>query len=883
MFIDKLPFFACVFHSENSLNLADIGISAIWRLFFVGKNQGYVNFLAVEPEIFSERAKRKFVRVIEEADGNEVFFVGSFGDGDVIENLRVVARGNNYSVPAVLDSAKSGEVIIHNHPSGNLTPSDQDIRMASVFGNRGVGFYISSNDASHVYIVVERFKQAETRKLDTQVIRHLLMPDGRVAESLGSNYEMREEQIGMLDAVSSAFNEDLISIIEAGTGTGKTLSYLIPSVYWSLLNGERVVISTNTINLQEQLSQKDIPLVHSSLAEDFKHTLVKGMGNYICLLRADALREGMFEFAEDDEIKILSDILDWSKVTRDGSLSDLNFTPSEGAWDKVSAESDSCLRVRCPQYSNCFFYKARREVASSQIIVANHHLVFSDLAIRGAGEESEAGILPPYKRIIFDEAHHIVDAATSHFGMRTTKFGILRALRRLKRKGSSGEVRGLIFYTANLTARLKKYFKKGVLDKVLRRIEQRLSPQVDMLEERVWGTFDELYYFCLPVVEAKEGSKNEVKLRITEEVFEMPAWEEIHNKFSILSKELRELFDEIRSLMDVVTEFEAEADVAKLLIEYKGVGNKVGYFSEVIDSFLNREEDGYIRWVEGREGKGGILSGIGLSPLDVSPRLRERLYSGCNTVVMTSATMAVGDDFDFLKSGLGLTDNERVAEHILPSSFDYYRQALLAIPNDMPEPTDIHYPLRVPPVILDAVEAAAGDALILFTSYSLLESVYLEIGKQLESAGLPTLKQGSLPRARLLDRFRKEGNSVLFATDSFWEGVDVPGEALRLVIITRLPFRVPTDPIIEARVEYMERQGLDPFLEYTVPVAVLKFKQGFGRLIRSREDKGAVVVLDKRIITRPYGRFFLGSLPKCAKILGNTDEVIEKLKSFFNS
>ncbi len=835
----------------------------------------------MKSDIFSKNARKEFVKVIREADGNEVFFVASFGDGDVIEKVRVIARGNNYSVPAVVESAKSGEVVIHNHPSGNLTPSDQDIQMASVFGNRGVGFYIANNDASRVYAVVERFKKVEVRQLDTEGIKQLLMANGKVAESLGSNYEMREEQIAMLDAVSSAFNQNLISIIEAGTGTGKTLSYLIPSVYWSLLNGERVVISTNTINLQEQLSEKDIPLVHGSLDEEFKHSLVKGMGNYLCLLRADTISEGLLEFAEDDEIEILNDIVEWSRVTKDGSLSDLNFTPPEAIWDKVSAESDSCLRVRCPHYSNCFFYKARRDVASAQIIVANHHLVFSDLAIKGASEENEAGILPPYKNIIFDEAHHIVDAATSHFGMRATKFGIIRALRRLKRKGSRGEIKGLIFYTASLSTKLTKYFKKGILNKILRRIEERISPQVDMVEEHILNAFDDLYYFSLPIVEAKEGSKDEIKLRITEDVFDTAEWEEIHKKFSFVSLKLRELSDEIRNFLDVLMEFEAETDVAKILVEFKGVGNKVNYFSQVIDSFLDREDDGYIRWIEGRVGKGGILSGIGLSPLDISPHLRERLYSGCDTIVMTSATMAVGDNFNFLKTGVGLTGSSRVTENILPSSFDYERQALLLIPNDLPEPTDSQHPLKVSPVIFDAVKASGGDALILFTSYSLLELVYKEIGQGLEGLGLVPLKQGSLPRARLLDRFRREANSVLFATDSFWEGVDVPGESLRLVIITRLPFRVPTDPIIEARVEYLEKQGLDPFMEYSVPVAVLKFKQGFGRLIRSRVDKGAVLVLDKRIITRPYGRFFLGSLPKCDKMAGKTDEVLQKLELFF--
>jgi ATP-dependent DNA helicase DinG len=341
---DKLPFFTYVFYSKGEQDPRDVASIAVRDWLFVGKNNRCVIFLAVKLDIFSKNARKEFVKVISEAEGNEVFFVGSFGEGEVIEKVRAIARGNNYSVPAVVDSAKSGEVVIHNHPSGNLTPSDQDIQLASVFGNRGVGFYIANNDASRVYAVVERIKEVEKKRLDTQSLRRVLMPKGKVAESLGANYEMREEQIAMLDAVSDAFNEGMVSIIEAGTGTGKTLSYLIPSVYWSLLNGERVVISTNTINLQEQLSQKDIPLVHGSLDEEFKHSLVKGMGNYLCLLRADTVREGLLEFAEDEEIKILSDIFDWSKVTKDGSLSDLNFTPPEPVWDKVSAESDSCLR-----------------------------------------------------------------------------------------------------------------------------------------------------------------------------------------------------------------------------------------------------------------------------------------------------------------------------------------------------------------------------------------------------------------------------------------------------------------------------------------------------------------------------------------------------------
>jgi len=278
-----------------------------------------------------------------------------------------------------------------------------------------------------------------------------------------------------------------------------------------------------------------------------------------------------------------------------------------------------------------------------------------------------------------------------------------------------------------------------------------------------------------------------------------------------------------------------------------------------------------------------VLAGIGLSPLDISLYLKERLYSSSKTIVMTSATMAVGGGFDFLKKGLGLMENERLEEHILPSSFNYKEQTLLMIPTDLPEPIESDYSTKISPIIFDAIKISDGNALILFTSYSLLEAIYSNICQRLINEGIIPLKQGSLPRNRLLEKFREEDKTVLFATDSFWEGIDVPGEALRLVIITRLPFKVPTDPIIEARVEHMEHLGINSFLEYTVPVAVLKFKQGFGRLIRSRSDKGAVLVLDNRIVNKFYGKYFLDSLPECNRFIGKSREVIKELGTFFNS
>jgi ATP-dependent DNA helicase DinG len=834
----------------------------------------------VNKDFFSESVKSTIKSAIEKASGNEVFFVGSFSRNKVIEDVKVIARGNDYSVPAVIESASPGEVVIHNHPSGNLTPSNQDIQIASVFGNHGVGFLIVDNSASEVYVVVEPFFEKEIELLDIEETKKALLPEGAVADVMGDKYEIRDEQLHMLEGVTSSFNENLVSLIEAGTGTGKTLSYLVPAINWALKNEERVVISTNTINLQEQLIDKDIPLLYDAFDDDFNYSLVKGMRNYLCLLRTETIQEGLFEMVDDDEVGSIDDILEWAKVTEDGSLSDLSFTPPDSVWEKVSAESDSCLRARCPYYSRCFFYKSRREIASSQLLIVNHHLLFSDLAIKSASESSEAGILPPFKRVIFDEAHHLNDAATSHFGMRATKFGILRVIRRLKRKGKGGQGKGLIYYTAALATKLVKLYRKGVVNDLLRKVEELLSTKVDTLDQYVGDSFDALYTFCLTVAQEKEGGKEEINLRITEDIIKREGWENVDKKFSILRIRLKELHEEIKAITDILIDYEVENDIAKLIVEFKGVSNKLDYYSDVISTFLSREDDGFVRWVEGRMGRGGILSGLGLSPLDISSTLKERLYSKCKTVVMTSATLAVNNNFGFLKSGLGLEDEQRVDELILPSPFNYEEQLLLAIPDDIPEPGNVGYAEAISELIRDAVKASKGNALILFTSYTLLETVYRKIHEELEDEGILALKQGAFPRAKLLDKFRIEDNSVLFATDSFWEGVDVPGDALKLVIITRLPFRVPTEPIIEARVEYMENQGLNSFMDYSVPVAVLKFKQGFGRLIRTKTDKGVVLVLDKRLISKFYGKFFLNSLPKCTKLVDSSKNIINNIKSF---
>lgn len=833
-------------------------------------------------EYLTQEAREQIASEISRAGGNEVFFVGAVSSTGLIENVRVLARGNETSVPAILEAARHGEVVIHNHPGGDLTPSDPDIMMASLFGNRGVGFIIVNNDATSVYVVVEPFDERKVEPLDAEQLKTLLEPGGTVSRVLGKSYELRREQLEMMDEVASAFNHDLIALIEAGTGTGKTMAYLLPSIFWAVKNGERVVVSTNTINLQEQLVAKDLPLLSDCLSDiEFKYTLVKGMGNYLCLLRTETVSDGLFELFDDEEAGLLKDIADWASTTQDGTLSDLPFTPPEHVWDKVKAESESCLKVRCPYYSNCFFFKARREASSSDILIANHHIVFADLSIRGARDESAHGVLPPYMRIIFDEAHHLEAAATSHFGMATTKFGLLRLLGRLKRKGRGGDARGLIYYLSSLSARLAKHFRRGIVDSIISHVEDSLSPRIDEAALKVEEAFNEVYGFAATLSEP-EGGGDEIRLRVTDKIRSLEGWSVIAEKFYSLRGTLKELENELRNVAEFFENYDSEPDVAKILIEFKGIATKLGYYGEVIGTFFNNGADGFVRWMEGRMGRGETpVAGIGLSPLDVSCELKERLYSACKTVVMTSATLATPRSFAFIKSGLGLEGCDRVKERILPSPFDYKSQALLAIPNDIPEPGTSGYETSLSSIVLEAIKASWGGGLVLFTSYSLMQTVYGEISHLLRNAGIPTMKQGDMPRGRLLEAFKLTMNSALFATDSFWEGIDVAGEGLRLVIITRLPFRVPTDPVLEARVEHLERQGINSFLAYTIPQAVLKFKQGFGRLIRTRTDRGAVLVLDKRIISRSYGRYFMDSLPSLTRVVGTKEEVLRSLKSFF--
>ena len=830
---------------------------------------------------FSDVAKETILSEISLAADNEVFFVGTTNTNGAISSVKAVARGNKYSVPAIIDSADSGQVVIHNHPSGNLTPSDQDINMASVFGNKGVGFYIIDNLLTDIYIVVEPFKKKEYEYLNSEELTKAFSAGGIIESALSGKYEYREEQIYAMKQFADSFNNNSISIVEAGTGTGKTLSYLLPAIEWSIKNSERVVISTNTINLQEQIIGKDLPILKKTLDSDFTYSLVKGMKNYLCLLRCETVTEGLFDLAEDGEENEIDNILNWSKITEEGSLSDLNFTPRHEVWDKFAAESESCIRSRCPHYSKCFFFKARRELSSSQLLIVNHHLFFSDLSIKDASDNLDTGILPPYNRVIFDEAHNIVDAATSHFSLRISRYGLLRVVRKLKSKSKKGGAKGLVFYAATTALKLPEELNNSPLDETLNRIEEVISPRVDSLELAISEAFDSIYSLADSLKDSKDHIK-EINIRVRKDIDDSDEWKFSKSKFSELYNLLHQLIKELRYFIEILEQYESKADLTKLIVEINGVANKTHYYSEVIDSFFKQQDDSFVKWIECKVRGENILSTIGLSPIDVSSNLKEKLYENCKTLIMTSATLAVDKNFKFQKAQLGLENNLRLSELLVESPFNYKEQALLSLPTDIPEPKEKLFQSSIHSSILDSLLVSNGNAFVLFTSYALLEKVYSQISNELENQGMNVLKQGSVPRNKLLEKFKKTKNPVLFATDSFWEGVDIAGDSLQLVIITRLPFRVPTDPIIEARVDRLEKQGINSFMNYLVPLAILKFKQGFGRLIRTKTDKGVVLILDKRIVSKQYGSYFINSLPDCMKIRGKLDSILPSIKKFLS-
>ncbi|MBT0651604.1 helicase C-terminal domain-containing protein [Geomobilimonas luticola] len=829
---------------------------------------------------FSDNAILQLREAIDDAGGNEVFFLGRTDEARQVIEVEPLARGNRDAVAAIMIATSFGDVVIHNHPTGQLTPSQADLEIASILGNQGVGFYIIDNRAERCYQAVAPFARKAVEHLAFPEVERFYAPDGPLAAGL-PGYEYREEQTRMAFAVAEAFNREKVAVIEAGTGTGKSLAYLLPAALWATRNKERVVISTNTINLQEQLTRKDIPFLQSHGGLEFKAVLVKGRSNYLCLRKLATVKSEPALF-KDEAAEELDALLAWSEVTRDGCRSDLTFIPRDETWEELCCEADQCGRVKCPHYARCFFYTARRAASSADLLVVNHSLLMADVAVRQEIGYSSTAILPPFERLIVDEGHHLEDVATSYLSNQVTRHGLVKLFGKLQHPRKPQ--RGLL---PQLSLQLSREIPEALDDlymEIAAILESRLIPRRTTLVERASGTLDAIGLALLTHLKRTGDKVGEQKLRITPSLYATPFWQETEDRVRELARELADYTAVLRGFLKACGKLPDKAadKLAGSLIDLKGVTGRLEGVVEQLLFFAGREE-GVCRWFEVSRGQRGMMVRLCSSPLEVAESLKKVVLDKFRTVVVTSATLAVGEKFDYLerRTGINLLPRERVTELLLASPFDYGRQAFVGIPADLPEPTSPAFEAALGEVLLEALTVSQGRAFVLFTSYDLLSRVHGRLFKPLAARGLTPLRQGELNRHLLLSRFKKEKNAVLFGTDSFWEGVDVQGRALELVVITRLPFRVPTEPILEARAEHITRTGGDPFIEYTVPQAVIKFKQGFGRLIRSRDDRGAVLILDSRVLSKNYGRYFLQALAGVEPAREKRDEVLARMAAFF--